>query len=108
MSTSSQRRLDPCPCGSGRRYKDCHGSLGAAPQHASQRDAAAISRRGHERHDAMDLDGALANFEAAITLDPSFAQAHHNRGLTADARRLCARLAGIGVAHANAGHCIRG
>jgi hypothetical protein len=22
------RRLDPCPCGSGRRFKDCHGRFG--------------------------------------------------------------------------------
>ena len=32
MTTVAQRtvsRNDPCPCGSGRRYKDCHGALGA-------------------------------------------------------------------------------
>ena len=81
MSTPTPRRLDPCPCGSGRRYKDCHGALAQGPQPAANDQAVARNRRGHERHDAMDLDGALADFEAAIALDPSFAQAHHNRGL---------------------------
>jgi len=34
MTTVAQRtvsRNDPCPCGSGRRFKDCHGSLRDAP-----------------------------------------------------------------------------
>jgi glycosyltransferase involved in cell wall biosynthesis len=39
MTTVAQRtvsRNDPCPCGSGRRFKDCHGSLrGAAPAGSS-------------------------------------------------------------------------
>jgi hypothetical protein len=74
------RRLDPCPCGSGRRYKDCHGSLRPA-QEASRGEAAALNRRGHERHDAGDFDGALADFDAAIAADPSLAQAHYNRGV---------------------------
>ena len=30
-------RNSPCPCGSGRRYKDCHGALGAAPPGAGAR-----------------------------------------------------------------------
>jgi len=35
MTSAVQRtvsRNDPCPCGSGRRFKDCHGSLRAGPQ----------------------------------------------------------------------------
>jgi uncharacterized protein YecA (UPF0149 family) len=24
-------RNDPCPCGSGKKYKKCHGAAGAAP-----------------------------------------------------------------------------
>ena len=46
-------RNDPCPCGSGRRYKDCHGSLrGAAPL-----AAVAQSRYRPAGDDWSDLSG---------------------------------------------------
>ena len=79
MNATAPRRLDPCPCGSGRRYKDCHGSLRGLPEGA--REAAALNRRGHERHDELDLDGAIADFESAIARDPLSAEAHYNRGV---------------------------
>lgn len=51
MTALAQRpvaRNDPCPCGSGRRYKDCHGSLRAgAPLAASP--AAKVAARSHYR-----------------------------------------------------------
>ena len=110
MSAVPPRRLDPCPCGSGRRYKDCHGSLrSAAPRPAPPGFAEALALRGEGRcaealalldehlahgapaalllnlrglvrQDAMDLDGALADFDAALALDPDLVEAHYNRG----------------------------
>ena len=32
-------RLAPCPCGSGRRFKDCHGALGRLGGGAQAQDA---------------------------------------------------------------------
>ena len=40
-------RNAPCPCGSGRRYKDCHGALAATAMHAgSQCLAVTLGSRG--------------------------------------------------------------
>src|SRR5262245_30381532 len=47
-------RNDPCPCGSGKRYKECHGSLGATsastqadPQFLLQQALNAYQRQDH-------------------------------------------------------------
>jgi len=111
MNAPSPRRLDPCPCGSGRRYKDCHGSLGAqpaAPEPASFTEALALRSRGDSRaalarieaglrnlpgsaplhnlrglllQDLMELDQAAAAFDAALGIAPQLVEAHVNRGL---------------------------
>ena len=100
------RRLGPCPCGSGKRYRDCHGALrpkqdphGLAELYEmsarGQREEALariedklratpdaadlFNGRGLLRVEAMDLDGARADFEAAIALAPEFIGAHSNR-----------------------------
>ncbi|HET7731223.1 MAG TPA: SEC-C metal-binding domain-containing protein [Usitatibacter sp.] len=104
------RRLDPCPCGSGRRYRDCHGALGAEGPPPDARVAQAVQMRlrgeaaaareaceavlaAHPDHvgalnlrglllqDALDVAGALASFERAIALAPGVADAHFNRSL---------------------------
>ncbi|HUQ27014.1 MAG TPA: tetratricopeptide repeat protein [Usitatibacter sp.] len=109
MATASPRRLDPCPCGSGRRFKDCHGSLRPGqPDSAAEAlelraagrieeavacvedklrvapdSAALLNIRGMLRLDAMDLDGAVADFEAAIARAPQLAEVHNNLGQVA-------------------------
>src|SRR5262249_27647800 len=50
----------------------------AATVSALREDAAALVRRGGARADAGDLDGAIAAHEAALAVNPSFAQAHAN------------------------------
>src|SRR5262249_57605300 len=50
----------------------------AATVSALREDAAALVRRGVARADAGDLDGAIAAHEAALAVNPSFAQAHAN------------------------------
>ena len=39
MSTAALARNAPCPCGSGKRYKDCHGGVGDAPRPADNADS---------------------------------------------------------------------
>ena len=39
MTPTAIARNAPCPCGSGRRYKDCHGAPGAAASEAADADA---------------------------------------------------------------------
>lgn len=67
-------RNSPCPCGSGRRYKDCHGSIGAAAAQAPP--LAATARRSAYRAPAPEwshLDEATcddlgARMEHALAL----------------------------------------
>ena len=51
--TVAPRRNAPCPCGSGKRYKDCHGAF-AAPDYAL----------AGERESRRRLDAALAAEQA--------------------------------------------
>lgn len=110
MAPAPPRRLDPCPCGSGRRYKDCHGSLspaaaspapGFAEALALRREgrlAEALERldrglaeaprserlhnlRGLVHQDLMELGAARRDFEEAIAIAPAFPEAHVNLGL---------------------------
>jgi protein O-GlcNAc transferase len=39
MSAAALARNAPCPCGSGKRYKDCHGGVGDAPQQPVSADS---------------------------------------------------------------------
>lgn len=51
-------RNDPCPCGSGRRYKDCHGSLRAGAQPATTPLASRTSAYRAPGDDWAGLDEA--------------------------------------------------
>ncbi|TMG82106.1 MAG: tetratricopeptide repeat protein, partial [Betaproteobacteria bacterium] len=102
------RRNDPCPCGSGKRFKDCHGSLAstsAAPAGdkalarvlfgRGEREAAASSaRRAVENApgdveawnllgicvEAIEPDAAHAAWQRAIALAPRDPEAHFRIG----------------------------
>jgi Tfp pilus assembly protein PilF len=79
-------RNDPCPCGSGRRYKQCHGALAAGdapavtpparppPADALIRDALAAHQRG-------DLDSAERGYRAALAAAPAHPLATHYLGV---------------------------
>ena len=79
-------RNDPCPCGSGKRYKQCHGALGAdsgstaatptrAPDpDARVRDALAAHQRG-------DLEQAERAYRDALATMPEHPLATHYLGV---------------------------
>ena len=54
MSSSAPpaSRNAPCPCGSGKRFKDCHGALGATPVRATALATSPESSRVNESADA--------------------------------------------------------
>ncbi|MEP7183655.1 MAG: tetratricopeptide repeat protein [Betaproteobacteria bacterium] len=75
-------RNAPCLCGSGRRYKDCHGAIPAAPAPAAASDAGeAHFRRGNALREAGDAAGAIAAYEAALAIDTDHPVALNNLGL---------------------------
>ena len=77
-------RNEPCPCGSGRRYKDCHGALAgssaaATPPGTERRrlDAALAAQRSGRFAEAAEL------YEAVLAADPENFDALHMRGVVA-------------------------
>ncbi len=98
-------RNDPCPCGSGKRYKQCHGALGgpaagatgsgtesastasalppspmqSAPPSSSA--AAALAQQGIDAHRRGDIDAAERAYRAALAQDAEQPLALHYLGV---------------------------
>jgi len=72
------RRNDPCPCGSGRRYKDCHGRLDAAEPTLD-----ALVRRSLEAHRQGRIDEAERGYREILGREPGHPVATHYLGLAA-------------------------
>lgn len=66
-------RNAPCPCGSGRRYKDCHGKLEAQSPDAPQ----AVLARALASHQRGALDEAERGYRQLLAGDPGHAAATH-------------------------------
>ena len=74
-------RNAPCPCGSGRRYKECHGANGratAAPDAAGLDD---LLRRALSAQQAGRLDGAIDGYREALARAPGHFDALHMLGV---------------------------
>jgi len=78
-------RNDPCPCGSGKRYKACHGALPDRP--APRADADARTRDGIMAHQAGRLDDAERAYADALAADPGHPYASHFLGVVEMQRR---------------------
>src|SRR4029450_11104435 len=81
-------RNDPCPCGSGKKYKQCHGALsGVASQTAAQAaptsiaDPDSVVRRAMAMHESGDLEAAERGYRAALALAPRHPTATHYLGV---------------------------
>ena len=72
-------RNDPCPCGSGRRYKQCHGATGADAVPAASPDA--LVARALQAHQRGELDAATRDYRAALELVPEHPHASHYLGV---------------------------
>jgi hypothetical protein len=73
-----------CPCGSGRRYKDCHGSLAPRPEGAAAGKTgrlAALLQEALALQRAGDVAQAIARYEAALAEDPGNFDALHMLGV---------------------------
>jgi tetratricopeptide (TPR) repeat protein len=70
-------RNDPCPCGSGKRYKHCHGSL-SAPLSADH-----LAQRGLTAHRRGDVDAAEREYRATLAQSPDHPLALHYLGVIA-------------------------
>jgi protein O-GlcNAc transferase len=96
VSTSAIARNAPCPCGSGRRYKDCHGALGnvatatvarsvALPPTDASAGAAikaivALLRQAEESFARGENAVAEATWQEVLSLDPGHPEALFHLG----------------------------
>jgi predicted O-linked N-acetylglucosamine transferase (SPINDLY family) len=70
-------RNAPCPCGSGKRYKSCHGAPNAVPSPVADSDPSALLLRGYERQRTGDREAARSLYEAVLAQDPRHPDAWH-------------------------------
>ncbi|MEP7069688.1 MAG: tetratricopeptide repeat protein [Usitatibacter sp.] len=73
---SEPRRNEPCPCGSARRYKDCHGRLAAEPPGVEAQVQAALGA-----HQRGRIDEAQRAYREILAREPGHAVATHYLGL---------------------------
>src|SRR5437868_6383067 len=62
MTAPSASRNDPCPCGSGKRYKACHGALPSFNT-SPPTDAAALDQYADALFDRGDFEPAAHTYE---------------------------------------------
>jgi tetratricopeptide (TPR) repeat protein len=94
-TTAEVGRNDPCPCGSGRKYKHCcqakdpradmpAGTTQGSPSALRRRlDALTLAAKAH--YDAQRWGDAIPLFREVVRFDPKNAAAHHNLGLACQA-----------------------
>jgi tetratricopeptide (TPR) repeat protein len=76
-------RNEPCPCGSGKKYKQCHGALQSASAAAAPAapDADALVRTGMTAHQQGQLDAAERSYRNALAAAPDHPVATHFLGV---------------------------
>ncbi len=79
MLTAHVGRNDPCPCGSGKRYKECHGGLGAA-QGETAAGPHTLLQQALAARQAHDIVTASACCRRILEADPANADAWHLLG----------------------------
>ncbi len=76
----SAGRNDPCPCGSGRKFKQCHGSLSAV-QSAALASPETLVRDAMTLHRQGNVDAAERGYRAALATAPEHPLAMHYLGV---------------------------
>jgi tetratricopeptide (TPR) repeat protein len=77
---SAMRRNEPCHCGSGKRFKDCHGKLGGG---ADAPGIDAVIQRALAAHQQGRIEEAERGYREALERQPGHAIPTHYMGLLA-------------------------
>jgi tetratricopeptide (TPR) repeat protein len=85
-STPPAGRNDPCPCGSGKRYKNCHGAMdaGTAESRGASQLSSALDQRVQQAvalHRQGDAAAAERIYREALAVAPGHALAQHFLGV---------------------------
>ena len=76
-------RNDPCPCGSGKRFKNCHGALVAdvLPNANPELMVAQQLKQALALHEQGNTNGAEALYRSVLAIQPDHALAQHFLGV---------------------------
>jgi predicted O-linked N-acetylglucosamine transferase (SPINDLY family) len=80
-------RNAPCPCGSGKRYKDCHGALVAGPALPAADSLEALLRQAEHASARGELALAESCWQRILAIDPDHPEALFHLGNRAHQRR---------------------
>jgi len=78
-------RNSPCPCGSGKRYKDCHGKIAAAPpggDRALPVNTEVVLQEALQLHQTGQVDAAVERYARVLLAEPENPTALHYAGLS--------------------------
>ena len=79
-------RNDPCPCGSGKRYKECHGKVGAASSGAAGAsptiNVEAVLAEAVQLHEQGNIQAAVERYARVLQQEPENPTALHYAGLS--------------------------
>jgi len=75
-------RNDPCPCASGKRYKDCHGKLGASPATPAKLLVDEVLADALQHHEQGDVQYAVERYARILQQEPENTTALHFAGLS--------------------------
>jgi Flp pilus assembly protein TadD len=78
---SAVGRNDPCPCGSGKRYKHCHGTSAGATPASAEASTAPRLREALALHARGDADAALPLYREVLAAEPDNPTAQHYLGV---------------------------
>ncbi len=79
--TAPKSRNDPCPCGSGKRYKECHGNTVAAAGGSALFNADAVVAEALQLHQQGNVAGAVERYTRVLQHAPENPTALHFIGL---------------------------
>jgi tetratricopeptide (TPR) repeat protein len=74
-------RNDPCPCGSGKRYKECHGKVGVASAANSFANIDALVGEALQLHQSGNIQAAVDRYTRILAQEPENPNALHFIGL---------------------------
>ena len=74
-------RNDPCPCSSGKRYKECHGKIGATSV-ATAVNVDALLGEALQLHESGNVSAAVERYTRILQQEPENATALHFAGLS--------------------------
>ena len=80
--TAPASRNDPCPCGSRKRYKECHGNIGVASVAAATLNVDALLNEALQLHEAGNIEPAVERYARILQHEPENATALHFAGLS--------------------------